>query len=114
MSNDETKLAALRDKIQLALADPQAPWYGSDLVPLVGDYLDARSLGDRLLEVLLTEGEIGLTQTGKHGHSAWFDPEYGNRLGGSDSFWNPMPTRATGPTPRAALESLLDELEKRK
>jgi hypothetical protein len=28
------------DRIRAALADPAAPWYGSDLVPLVADYLD--------------------------------------------------------------------------
>jgi hypothetical protein len=28
------------DQIRLALCDPAAPWYGSDLVPLVADYLD--------------------------------------------------------------------------
>lgn len=27
-------------QIRSALADPNAPWYGSDLVPLVADYLD--------------------------------------------------------------------------
>lgn len=28
------------EKIKLALADPNAPWYGSDLVEQVGDFLE--------------------------------------------------------------------------
>ena len=31
----------LLDRIRLALCDPQAPWYGSDLVAWVGDLCDA-------------------------------------------------------------------------
>lgn len=33
-----------RNKIREALCDPAAPWYGSDLVPLVADYLDAMEI----------------------------------------------------------------------
>jgi hypothetical protein len=35
----EERLSALRN----ALADPDSPWYGSDLVPLVADLLDGYS-----------------------------------------------------------------------
>ena len=30
----------LISRTQLALADPEAPWYGSDVVPMVGDVID--------------------------------------------------------------------------
>ena len=34
------KIDNLKSKIQGALGDPQAPWYGSDLVSWVGDYIE--------------------------------------------------------------------------
>ena len=36
----ETKKDELRNKIYGALGDSQAPWYGSDLVSWVGDYIE--------------------------------------------------------------------------
>jgi hypothetical protein len=38
------------DQIRLALCDPAAPWYGSDLVPLVADYLDEAEQALKLLQ----------------------------------------------------------------
>lgn len=36
-------------RVQLALADPEAPWYGSDLVSLVGDMIENTKRRDREL-----------------------------------------------------------------
>ena len=36
----ERNISESIDRIQVALADPDAPWYGSDLVPLVADTID--------------------------------------------------------------------------
>lgn len=35
-----SKIDELKSKIYGALGDPQAPWYGSDLVSWVGDYIE--------------------------------------------------------------------------
>lgn len=36
----DTKIEELKNKIRGALGDPKAPWYGSDLVSWVGDYIE--------------------------------------------------------------------------
>lgn len=36
-----SELRILNNEIQVALSDPVAPWYGSDLVPQVGDLCEA-------------------------------------------------------------------------
>ena len=36
----DTKIDKLKNKIHRALGDPTAPWYGSDLVSWVGDYIE--------------------------------------------------------------------------
>lgn len=35
----DTKIDELKNKIHSALSDPKAPWYGSDVVAWVGDYI---------------------------------------------------------------------------
>lgn len=39
-----------REKIQIALSDPKAPWYGSDLVSWVADLLETEKLFEALLK----------------------------------------------------------------
>ena len=49
------------DRIELALCDPDAPWYGSDLVSWVGDLINEhkqlRKAAQRALNVFKGQGE---------------------------------------------------------
>lgn len=42
----------LISRIRSALCDPDAPWYGSDVVPMVGDLCDAHSSALREIAAL--------------------------------------------------------------
>ena len=54
----------MSEKIRAALADPDAPWYGSDLVPLVADELDRLEQIESLARQLCTDKDSGYDALG--------------------------------------------------